>query len=206
MRRLDRIGAKHGKFRSPKFAYEPKVWIEATTPGTASLPASPSVAAFITRRSVSYAVRARVPSSERSRSKSGRSAFGIVNAAWRCATGATIHLYLFLVCVADKNGLSFYGDRRVAATLHVPVPALDDVRLMGGATTLRPYLTAGLIDESHLVVVCMRIRIAPLTTPAASEDQFRRPRRRLKLSRRPVSRRARMVLSPAPAQIGRAHV
>jgi hypothetical protein len=39
-----------------------------------------------------------------------------------------ILLYLFLVCVADKNGLSYYGDRRVAATLHVPVLALDDVR------------------------------------------------------------------------------
>jgi hypothetical protein len=39
-----------------------------------------------------------------------------------------ILLYLFLVCVADANGLSYYGDRRVAATLHIPEPELDAVR------------------------------------------------------------------------------
>jgi hypothetical protein len=39
-----------------------------------------------------------------------------------------ILLYLFLVCVADKNGLSYYGDRRVATTLKIPEADLDGVR------------------------------------------------------------------------------
>lgn len=39
-----------------------------------------------------------------------------------------ILLYLFLVCVADANGLSFYGDRRVAATLKIPESSLGAVR------------------------------------------------------------------------------
>ena len=80
-----------------KFAYEPNVWIEATTPGTASFGAESSfarVAAFAAepsvRRSVSYAARASRPSRDRSRSKSPRSAFGIVNTTCRCATGAAI--------------------------------------------------------------------------------------------------------------------
>lgn len=40
-----------------------------------------------------------------------------------------ILLYLFLVSVADANGLSFYGDRRVSVTLHIPLPELDGVRM-----------------------------------------------------------------------------
>ncbi len=44
-----------------------------------------------------------------------------------------------------------------------------DVRLMGGAATLRQHLAAGLVDELHLVVVPMLIgrgeRVFPETTP-----------------------------------------
>ena len=39
-----------------------------------------------------------------------------------------ILLYLFLVCVADAQGLSFYGDHRVAATLKLPAGSLGTVR------------------------------------------------------------------------------
>lgn len=39
-----------------------------------------------------------------------------------------ILLYLFLVCVADANGLSYYGDRRVATTLKIPEADLNGVR------------------------------------------------------------------------------
>lgn len=39
-----------------------------------------------------------------------------------------ILLYLFLVCVADGRGLSYYGDRRVAATLKIPEAQLEAVR------------------------------------------------------------------------------
>jgi len=39
-----------------------------------------------------------------------------------------ILLYLFLVSVADRDGLSFYGDRRVATTLKIPEADLDGVR------------------------------------------------------------------------------
>lgn len=44
-----------------------------------------------------------------------------------------------------------------------------DVRLMGGATTVRQYLTAGLVDEMHIVLVPMLIgrgeRLFPETSP-----------------------------------------
>ncbi len=47
-----------------------------------------------------------------------------------------------------------------------------DVRLMGGAATIRQYLAAGLIDELHLVVVPMLIgrgeRIFPESSPPPS--------------------------------------
>lgn len=39
-----------------------------------------------------------------------------------------ILLYLFLVCAADGRGLSYYGDRRVAATLKIPEAHLEAVR------------------------------------------------------------------------------
>ena len=39
-----------------------------------------------------------------------------------------ILLYLFLVCVADGRGLSYYGDPRVAATLKLPEAQLHAVR------------------------------------------------------------------------------
>lgn len=39
-----------------------------------------------------------------------------------------ILLYLFLVCVADKDGLSYYSDARVAATLKIDQLDLDHAR------------------------------------------------------------------------------
>jgi hypothetical protein len=39
-----------------------------------------------------------------------------------------ILLYLFLVCVADKDGLSFYSDARIAGTLKISASALDLAR------------------------------------------------------------------------------
>ncbi len=37
-------------------------------------------------------------------------------------------LYLFLAAVADKNGMSFYGDGTVAALLRMPLPSLLPAR------------------------------------------------------------------------------
>src|SRR3974377_1463543 len=37
-------------------------------------------------------------------------------------------LYFFLAAVADKHGLSFYGDGTLAALLRLPVPTLIEVR------------------------------------------------------------------------------
>ena len=37
-------------------------------------------------------------------------------------------LYFFLAAVADKHGLSFYGDATLAALLRVPLPALVEAR------------------------------------------------------------------------------
>ena len=37
-------------------------------------------------------------------------------------------LYFFLVAVADQDGLSFYGDRRVAALLKLSAAGLDQAR------------------------------------------------------------------------------
>ena len=39
-----------------------------------------------------------------------------------------ILLYLFLVCVADSNGLSYWSDRRTAATLRLTPDALEVAR------------------------------------------------------------------------------
>ena len=69
-------------------------------------------------------------------------------------------------------------------TFHFATPGIDDtlerafgaangmdVRLMGGAATIRQYLAAGLIDELHLVVVPMLIgrgeRALPESSPPA---------------------------------------
>lgn len=38
-------------------------------------------------------------------------------------------LYLFLSAVADKHGVSFYGDATLAARLRVALPAIDQARL-----------------------------------------------------------------------------
>ena len=37
-------------------------------------------------------------------------------------------LYFFLAAVADKHGLSFYGDGTLAASLHMSLPALISAR------------------------------------------------------------------------------
>ena len=37
-------------------------------------------------------------------------------------------LYFFLSAVADKHGLSFYGDGTLAARLRLPLPAVDQAR------------------------------------------------------------------------------
>jgi hypothetical protein len=38
-------------------------------------------------------------------------------------------LYFFLCAMADKNGLSFYGDGTLAALLRMPLPALISARV-----------------------------------------------------------------------------
>ncbi|HNJ98645.1 MAG TPA: dihydrofolate reductase family protein, partial [Ilumatobacteraceae bacterium] len=46
-----------------------------------------------------------------------------------------------------------------------------DVRLMGGATTVRQYLAAGLVDEMHIALVPMLLgrgeRVFPESSPPA---------------------------------------
>lgn len=37
-------------------------------------------------------------------------------------------LYFFLVTVADRDGLSFHGDRKTAALLKLPLPTLEQAR------------------------------------------------------------------------------
>src|SRR5205823_15081313 len=37
-------------------------------------------------------------------------------------------LYLFLAAVADRHGLSFYGDHTLAARLRLPLPVLEQAR------------------------------------------------------------------------------
>jgi hypothetical protein len=37
-------------------------------------------------------------------------------------------LYLFLAAVADKHGLSFYGDKALSCRLRLPLPALEKAR------------------------------------------------------------------------------
>lgn len=37
-------------------------------------------------------------------------------------------LYLFLVCVSDKRGLSYYGDQSIMAKLSMDEPTLDKAR------------------------------------------------------------------------------
>ncbi len=39
-----------------------------------------------------------------------------------------ILLYLFLVCVADRLGLSYYSDPRISGTIKVPLEALPALR------------------------------------------------------------------------------
>jgi hypothetical protein len=43
-------------------------------------------------------------------------------------TAAEIPLYLFLVAVADRNGLSFYADQRICRLLKMDLSALGDAR------------------------------------------------------------------------------
>jgi hypothetical protein len=45
----------------------------------------------------------------------------------RCDTAA-LALYLFLVTVADAQGLSYYGDAKLTKTLSMPAPRLEQAR------------------------------------------------------------------------------
>ncbi len=59
-----------------------------------------------------------------------------------------------------EGGTTFhFATDGITNTLENAFAAADgkDVRLMGGAATVRQYLTAGLIDELHLVIVPMMI-------------------------------------------------
>ncbi len=59
-----------------------------------------------------------------------------------------------------EGGTTFhFVTEGITAALERAFDAADgkDVRLMGGAATVRQYLTAGLVDELHLVVVPMMI-------------------------------------------------
>ena len=71
-----------------------------------------------------------------------------------------------------EGGTTFhFSTQGIADTLERAFAAANgmDVRLMGGAATVREYLAAGLIDELHLVVVPMLIgrgeRIFPESSP-----------------------------------------
>jgi dihydrofolate reductase len=93
-----------------------------------------------------------------------------------------------------EGGTTFhFSSTGITDTLQQAFAAADgkDVRLMGGAATVRQYLSAGLIDELHFVMVPMMIgqgesvfdRSAPLrhyscvertSTPAVTHVRFRR--------------------------------
>jgi hypothetical protein len=45
-----------------------------------------------------------------------------------CLSREAVLLYFFLTAVADRHGLSFYGDGTLAALLRMPLPALIEAR------------------------------------------------------------------------------
>ena len=59
----------------------------------------------------------------------------------RRATPEGLALYLFLITVADAQGLSYYGDFRCAQQLGMDIPALQAAR--------RALIEAGLIAYAH---------------------------------------------------------
>ncbi len=59
----------------------------------------------------------------------------------RRATPEGLALYLFLVTVADAQGMSYYGDSRCAQHLGMDIPALQSARCI--------LIEAGLIAYSH---------------------------------------------------------
>jgi hypothetical protein len=62
-------------------------------------------------------------------------------------------LYLFLVAVADKDGLSFWGDVRVAGTLKVPIDEIDRAR--------EELVRAGLVAYERPLYQVLDLRPAP---------------------------------------------
>ena len=90
----------------------------------------------------------------------------------RFVTGGFLHdlsmieilLYLFLVAVSDRNGLSFYHDDRIASVLKIDLPALGKAR-------------EGLIRRSLLAYECPLYQILslpprPMALPS-KEDRAR---------------------------------
>lgn len=87
----------------------------------------------------------------------------------RFITGGFLHdlsmieilLYLFLVAVSDRNGLSFYHDDRIASLLKIDLPALGKAR----AGLIRRSLIA---YESPLYQV---LSLPPKPIPLASKQE-----------------------------------
>lgn len=72
--------------------------------------------------------------------------------------GEEILLYLFLVAVADARGLSYYGDRRVAATLKIHERDLDAVR-------------RGLVARDLIAYEAPLYQVLELPDPAAQRSE-----------------------------------
>ena len=47
---------------------------------------------------------------------------------WASLSGNELLLYLFLVTVADRNGLSYYGSKKICSLLHLSYEAYIDAR------------------------------------------------------------------------------
>ena len=93
----------------------------------------------------------------------------------RCSTEA-LALYLFLVTVADAQGLSYYGDASVRARLGWPGAQLDEAR--------QALIAADLIaHEPPIYQVLSLDRPATAERPAIRQDQG--PRRLADLLRDP---------------------
>jgi hypothetical protein len=75
-----------------------------------------------------------------------------------------ILLYLFLVAVSDRNGLSFYHDDRIATLLRIDLPALGKAR----ESLIRRSLIA---YESPLYQV---LSLPPRSIPLASKEETER--------------------------------
>ena len=85
----------------------------------------------------------------------------------RCSQSA-LALYLFLLCVADAEGLSYYSDRSVGNYLAMNEPQLDAARC--------ELVRVGLIAFAHplyqvLGLQTPRRRVDPPSVPSAQQDQ-----------------------------------